>query len=185
MHVNDDIYRDRNLGGRVGRPWWSSAGWSVMRWGGAFAGAAVDEVVDGGDAALQAYGDRVRGGAGDAVEDGAGGVEVTGAGVALGKPGLVEGDFAGMGGVVAGEGAGEQRFGVRWCAEFDEAAGCHHVDLGAVEPVHPFRFDDGGGALVVGVVDGVQRPAGASGSWVRAAAQARRSVSSARTTGVA
>lgn len=65
-----------------------------------------------------------------------------------------------MAGVVAGEGAGEQGFGVGGMSEFDEASGGHDVDFGAVEPVHSFGFDGPGVALCVGVVDSVQGAAG-------------------------
>jgi len=111
---------------------------------------------NGVDAALEADGAGVDGAGVDVVEDVAGGVVVAGAGVAFGEPGLVEADLAYVVGIVVGQGAGEQGFGGGGLAELDVAAGGHDVDLGTVEPVHPFGFADSGAALVVGVVDGIQ-----------------------------
>ena len=149
MDTEVDSSRDSNVGARA-----RTAAPSIRPNGSVAAGGG--QAGDGVDAALEADGAGVDGAGVDLVEDVAGGVVVAGAGVAFGEPGLVEADFAHVVRVVAGQGAGEQGFGGGGLAELDVAAGGHDVDLGAVEPVHPFGFAGSRAALVVGVVDGVQ-----------------------------
>lgn len=140
----------------------ASVGRLLGRSSGAVGGSLLCAAVDGGDAAVEAGGAGVDSGGVDAGKDLTGGVEVACSGVAFGEPGLVEGDFAGVVVVVAGECSGEEGFG-GGLAEFDEAAGGHDVDLGPVEPVDPFGFGDAVGALVVGV-EGAAGGVGVAGS---------------------
>jgi hypothetical protein len=146
MNADVDSNRDSNVGAHA-----RTAAPPIRPTGSVAAGRG--QTSDDVDAALETDGAGIDGAGVDVVEDVAGGVVVAGAGVAFGDPGLVEADFAHVVGVVAGQGAGEQGFGGGGLAELDVAAGGHDVDLGAVEPIHPFRFADPGPTLVVGVVD--------------------------------
>jgi hypothetical protein len=89
---DSDRSRDSNAGARrvsappVGR----LLGRSPGAGGGLLLCAAIDEPIDGGDAAVEARGAGVDSGRVDAAQDGASGVEVTCSGVAFDKPGLVE-----------------------------------------------------------------------------------------------
>ena len=94
--------------------------------------AAVDEPVDGGDAAVEACGAGVARGGIDARRTSRAASRSPVLGVAFGEPGLVEGDFAGMVVVVAGEGSRQQRFGGRlgWPSSMWQRAAMTSISAG-------------------------------------------------------